>query len=316
MKKKLSYLSLIILSAFTWTSLAYSEVSIVPMGNTVQPEGSSKSDSTSTTKKRRRPRRASSTTLKAGTPFLVELSEVLSSSQAQVGQKVSLQAAESIQVSGSTVIERGALVQGSVAEVNNDRKTGKLVVEIKNVEAYNGDHIPVSGKIDLSGEKAHALAKVGEKFNVTTSTDVRLKANRRAKKPILPPSENTTQIGFMDIDASRVKVDLPKGKIKGEAYLIVEAPKGVAVDSILVDSLAITRVNGHSLTPPLQSIREGKKAPEKGDKNKNGVDDLTLTFNAWDFIKYQKPGKNILYLEGKMANGAPFKAATNSIVEY
>ncbi len=315
MNKKLIALSFITLGLFAWTEVTHSEVTVVPIGNSIKPEGDNNSGNNNTRKRRRR-RRARAIQLKAGTPLKVELGEILSSSFTQPGTPVLLTTAESIQVSGRTVIEKGAPVQASVIEVNDDRKEGKVVVNIKGVTGFQGDFIPLAGKINLDGEKSHALAKVGETFQVSTSEDMKFKIKRRAKKSNLPPRENSTQIGFLDLDSEDIKVNLKKGKIKGEALLIVEAPKGVPLSNIKTESLAITRINGLELQSPLRPVLEGKDAPESGDRNKNDTEDLTLTFAAWDFIKHQKPGKNILYLEGQMANGALFKAAANSVIEY
>ncbi len=274
-------------------------IKVIPVGETIKPEAPAKA----------RPKKPRATVVKAGQTFLIELATAVSSGITQVGEKVYFRAIENVGPEKNPVILSGAMGEGTVTEVDNDKKAGKVLVKLNNIESVMGQSVGVAGDVDIKGTNSQAAAGVGERFTATLVEKVVVQIKRKKAAPPAP----SPQLGFAEISGKGVSANLNKGKVKGEVKLIVEPPKGVTADDIEIDSVALYKVNGKEL-PEAVPANAGK--PKQGDANKNGVDDWTLYFDAWDFIKYQPRGSNQVSIRGKLKNGTEFDAETRVEVNY
>lgn len=281
------------------TLLAQGEVQVVPIGETIKPEAGS----TTTRRRRYRP-----PVVKTDTTFLVELGTALSSGLTQEGETISIRAAENVGKGKYSGILMGASGRGRVTKV--DKKEKVIEATFDTIEDYQGDPVPITGKISLRGEgKDDAAAAVGDHFTATLDEKIIVKRSRKKKGE----GEPEVLTGFIEISGKGAKADIKKGKAKGKVQMVLEAPKGFTADDIVLSSVALAKVNGGKVAnPPKPDARK----PKQGDANKNGTTDWKLYFDAWDFIKNQRKGMNTIVVKGNLKNGQTFEATTRVQVDY
>lgn len=96
-------------------------------------------------------------TIYEGTVVRVRLNETLDSRTAAMGELVSLEVVDPIQVDGTTLIEAGAKVTGKITEsVKNKNlgRKGKLDFTIDFAKAIDGQNVPLSSNIKQGGKDA------------------------------------------------------------------------------------------------------------------------------------------------------------------
>jgi len=285
-------------------------VEVVPIGQTIKPEqGSGPEPSGNAPHKAKKKAAPAATTLKAGHSFMVESAEIVSSGLTKQGETVYFRAAEEVGSGNRPVIFSGALASGQVTTSEKGKNGGKIVVKIDSIESVSGEKIPISGQVNVDGDKSQAAYAVGERF--TATLDEKASVKGKFKKEEIPTFEKNA---FAEIRGQGVKADIKKGQVKGKVELILETSKEVSIDDVVPESVALYRVNDH-LTPKTVPAATGSKA-KVGDSNKNGTADMLLTFDAWDFIKFQPRGSNMIYVKGKLKNGQDFDANTKVTIDY
>jgi hypothetical protein len=295
---------LVIAALFLFSPLAAraqdsNDVKVVPIGESIQPEKQTPA------KKRRK---APATSVKSSTSFIVETATALSSGLTQEGETVYLMAGEDVGSSSRPAIIRGAPGRGTVTKVDKGKK--ELTVKFESIEAANGQQVRISGEINLTGQKGHAVAGVGERFTATLEEQV--SGSRPSKRG--EEEEAGMLTGFVEIDGKGARADLQKGKAGGKVRAIIEPPKGYTADDIDTSSIALYQVNDYRLLQPV--FTNPKPKPKQADKNKNGTTDWTLYFNAWEFIKHQPKGTNTIHIKGTLKGGTNFEAVTRVMIGY
>jgi hypothetical protein len=98
-------------------------------------------------------------TLAHDTPIKLKFKQVLSSKTAKQNQEITLEVAEDVVVQGKTVIAKGAIAKGCVAEVERAKKMGqkgKLSIVLTEVQLASGKSLPVRGTHSKVGGTAVA----------------------------------------------------------------------------------------------------------------------------------------------------------------
>ncbi len=277
---------------------------VVPIG-TIKPEGGAGEGGAV---KRRARKRAAPTAVKAGKTFMIESAEAVSSGLTVQGETVYFRASEEVTAGKLPVIFSGAVATGRISDIEKEKKQGKIKVELQSIQASNGEKVAISGNVEIEGKGEQAAYGVGERF--TATIDEKLSVKGKPKKEELPTFSKNA---FAEIRGKGVKADIKKGSVKGKVELVLESSKGMSIDDVVPESLALYRVNDH-LTP--QEVKVIPNKPKIGDKNKNGNSDLSLEFDAWDFIKFQPRGNNMIYVKGKLKDGSEFDANTRVTIDY
>lgn len=300
--------ALFILAVFQlalWPSFVMGQegIKVVPIGQTIQPEGGG--DAGGGAKPRKKRVVVPQAMVKPGKTFMIESASVLSSGITLQGDVFYFRAAEDV----GGVIAMGALGKGKVTSVDNTKKSGKLVVQVQSINAVNDEAVNISGDVTVEGKGGQAAIGVGERF--TATVDEKTVIRKKPKKKETPPP-NFKQ-GFAEIRGKDVKADIKKGQAKGKIQVLIEPPKGVAVDDLDPSTLALVKVNGRDLPEAVQPL-SGKITA--GDRNKNGTSDLAFEFNAWDFIKFQPRGLNTVVFKGKIKDGTEYEASAKATIDY
>ncbi|HCU24715.1 MAG TPA: hypothetical protein DF383_06840 [Deltaproteobacteria bacterium] len=280
---------------------ASAQVVVVPVGDTIKPENSSR-----TTSKRSKKPRATSI-LKPGENFMIEMATALSSGLTRSGEIVYFTAAEPVG-KGRPVIAAGAVGTGVVKEVKADKKKGKIIIDLNSIQAVNGEEVPIGGDISIEGQGTQAAAAFGDKFTATLDSKAVLRGRGKKPAPMLFDKQAS-----VEIRGQGVKADIAKGYAKGKVEILLEAPKGMDINDVDSSSVMLYKVNSFILPNPV-AISDAKS--KSGDQNKNGIPDLAFNIGAWDFIKYQPRGNNLVYFKGKMKSGAKFEASTGVSIDY
>lgn len=304
---RLSLLALGFITIFTTSTLlsthlkAQNGVKVVPIGESIKPESSS------TGKKSTKRRRYQTPIVKEGTEFLIALGTAVSSGLSKEGDIITLYAAENVGKSSRMPgIVKGAVGRGVVSLVDN--KEEKLNIRLESITAYDGKSVPISGNIELSGDKKNtANAPYGSRF--TARLGEKIVVRSRPKKGAEPKA----LMAFVELDGRKARADLVKGKSKGQVKMILEAPKGYTAEAITTETVALSEVNGAPLALPIKPMA---RSPKLGDENKNGTMDVTFWFDAWDFIKNQPEQSNTIVITGKMEDGKLFRAISRVTIDY
>ncbi len=302
---------------FGFTPLLRAQPVVVPAGS-IKPEGGggeAKGGEEGGAKKAvaKKKHVTPASVVKPGANFMIKMATVMSSGLTRPGETVYFTASEDVG-SGRPVISSGAVGRGTVKNVQDDKKKGKLVVALDSIQAVNGDSIPVGGDVTVEGQGTQAAVAFGDKFTATLDEKIVL----RPKPPAPRPKKGETgppepKKGSLEVRGKGVKVDIRKGEAKGSVELWIEAPKGMTADDIELNSVTLTKVNSFELPSPVRTSADKAKA---GDRNKNGVSDVNLSMNAWDFVKYQPRGNNVVTVSGRMKNGTPFEASGGVTIDY
>jgi hypothetical protein len=101
--------------------------------------------------------------LKRGEIVSLEIVQSLSSETAQIGDVVKLQVAKPVMVEGYTVIHRGAYAEAIVRDVQRAKgygRAGRIVLEVANVETFDGHRIPLKANslLVVEGQNRKGLA--------------------------------------------------------------------------------------------------------------------------------------------------------------
>jgi len=92
--------------------------------------------------------------LEDGTPIRLSLARSLSSAECRVGDRVDFKVAEPIVLDGVTVVPRGGIAWGKVAEVKRKRRMargGKLGIEIDSIKLANSNHVRLRAVREATG---------------------------------------------------------------------------------------------------------------------------------------------------------------------
>lgn len=303
-KVSLAFLSLVFLTASLPGWAQDSGVKVVPIGESIKPEAAPGG-----TRKRRR--RATKSVVKPGEIFIIQLSDALSSGLTKPGERVYFRASEDVGPAKYPVIAAGSLGRGTVLSVDNNKKGGKIEIQLDTIENVRGEDVKISGKIEIKGNNAQAAAGVGDRFTATLEEKVTIKRVRKKKSK--GDGVPAVQQGFVELSGKGAQVDLKKGKAKGKVKIILEGPKGTTSDDIDPSSVMLFKVGEWELPEPVYA-NKGKS--RQGDRNKNGVSDWTLFFGAWDFVRFQPRGKNNITVRGKFRDGTFFDAVTRVQIDY
>lgn len=279
-------------------------VEVVPIGETIKPEAGGGEGGP------RKPvrRKPTASTLKAGKTFMIESAEAVSSGLTQQGETVYFRASEEVQAGNRPVIWSGALASGKVVAAEKGKKDGKITVKLDSIQSASGEKLQISGDIDVDGKGEQAAYGVGERFTATIDDKVTVKG--KPKKEELPLFSKNA---FAEVRGKGVKADIKKGTAKGKVELMLESSKGMSIDDVVPESVALYRVNSH-LIPLEVKVIPGKF--KVADRNKNGNSDMALEFDAWDFVKFQPRGNNMIYVKGKLRDGSEFDANTRVTIDY
>ena len=290
MRRRFSILSLLVLLSGI-SPLLHAQV-VVPAGETIKPEGGGGEEGGGKKAVKKR-RAAPASVVKPGSNFMIQMATVMSSGLSQPGETVYFTSNEDVGT-GRPVIAAGAVGRGTIKQVLADKKKGKLVVALDSVQAVNGESVPVGGDVMVEGQGTQASVAFGDKFTATLDEkiSIRPKPAPRVKKGEEPPE---IKKGSVEIRGKGVKVDIKKGSAKGGVEVVLEAPKGMTVDDVDVNSIAMTKVNSFVLPNP---VRASAAKTKVSDRNKNGVTDINLSIEAWDFIRYQPRGNNVVTFSG------------------
>jgi len=287
---------------------------VVPSGQ-IKPEGGSAPKAEEAGGKKavaKKHHAAPASVVKPGSNFVIKMATVLSSGLTRPGETVYFMASEEVG-SGRPVISSGAVGRGTVKNVQEDKKKGKLVVALDSIQAVNGESIPVGGDVTVEGQGGQAAVAFGDKFTATLDEKVVLRPKPPAPRPKKGEVPTEPKKGALEVQGKGVKVDIRKGVAKGSVELLLEAPKGMTADDIELNSVALTKVNSFELPSP---VRVSADKAKSGDRNKNGVSDVNLSIDAWSFVKYQPRGNNVVTVSGRMKNGTPFEASGGVSVDY
>lgn len=309
MRRRFSILSLALLMGAV-SPLLHAQV-VVPVGESIKPEGGGGGEEGGAKKAAKKRRVAPASVVKPGSSFMIQMATVLSSGLSQPGETVYFLANENVG-SGRPVIASGAVGRGTIKQVVADKKKGKLVVALDSIQAVNGESVPVGGDVMVEGQGSQASVAFGDKFTATLDEKVviRPKPAPRPKKGEVAPEIKKASV---EIRGKGVKTDIKKGTAKGNVEVILEAPKGMTVDDVEFNSVALTKVNSFTLPNP---VRASAAKTKVGDRNKNGVTDVNFSIEAWDFVKYQPRGNNVVTFSGRMKNGTPFEATSGVTIDY
>ncbi|MFO1462813.1 MAG: hypothetical protein U1F66_03485 [bacterium] len=308
MLRRISLFSLLALLA--GVSPALRAQVVVPVGESIKPEGGGGGEE-GVKKAVKKRKVAPASVVKPGSNFMIQMATVVSSGLSKPGETVYFLANEDVG-SGKPVIASGAVGRGTIKNVQADKKKGKLTVALDSIQAVNGESVPVGGDVTVEGQGGQAAIAFGDKFTATLDEKVviRPKPAPRAKKGEEVPEVKKANV---EIRGKGVKVDIRKGSAKGSVEIVLEAPKGMMVDDVDVNSVALTKVNSFSIPSPVRASADKAKV---GDRNKNGVTDLNFSIEAWDFVKYQPRGNNVVTISGRMKNGTPFEASSGVTIDY
>ena len=311
MRRRFSIFSLVLLLGAI-SPLLHAQV-VVPVGESIKPEGGGGGGEDASGGKRavKKRRVAPASVLKSGSNFMIQMATVMSSGISKPGETVYFMANEDVG-SGRPVIASGAVGRGTIKQVVADKKKGKLLVALDSIQAANGESVPIGGDVMVEGQGSQASVAFGDKFTATLDEKivVRPKPPSRSKKG---ESEPEIKKANVEIRGKGVKADIKKGSVKGSVEVVLEAPKGMTVDDVDLQSVAMTKVNSFALPNPVRASASKSKV---GDRNKNGVTDVNFSIEAWDFIKYQPRGNNVVTFSGRMKNGTPFEATSGVTIDY
>jgi len=101
-----------------------------------------------------------SQSLPEGTKVRLRSDQMISSSTAQAGQRISFTVAEDVEVDGNVIIERGAQATGTITKADHKKsfgRSGKLDFNMEYVKAANGEKIPLRA----NSQKAKGNGKAG-----------------------------------------------------------------------------------------------------------------------------------------------------------
>ena len=280
-------------------------VEVVPIGQTIKPEGAEEGSGGGSRPARKRP---SVSTIAAGKSFSIESAQILSSALNQEGETVYFRASEDVGSTSRPVIHKGAIAKGILVGVDKNKKNGKLMVRLDSIEAVDGDSIKIKGDLKIEEQGAPAVLTVGKIFSATLDEKAIVKGKH--KKEAFPNFDKNIPA---NIQTSGLKVSLAKGSIKGKVEIILEGGQGIKAEDINPDSVVIYRINNQWLPEEILAIGGKSKV---GDRNKDGNNDLGLQFDTLNFIKYQASGNNTLYLKAKLSNGSEIGASGRTSIEY
>jgi hypothetical protein len=91
---------------------------------------------------------AADVVLRAGSSITLETMHTLRSDQVQVGQTIDFRVRADVKVDGKTVVRAGSIAKGQVIRAQRARGIGRegfVEVQIRSVEAVDGQEIPLSG---------------------------------------------------------------------------------------------------------------------------------------------------------------------------
>lgn len=294
------FLALIIFSM----PLVTQAVEVVPIGQSIKPEGAEESTSSSQSTRRRRP---AVSTMSAGKSFSIESAQILSSSLNQAGEVVYFRASENVGPSSRPVIRQGAIAKANLVEVDKNKKHGKLVIQLSSIEAVDGDTVQLSGTIRIEEQNSAAIIPVGKKFSATL--DEKAVVRGRHKKEAFPSFNKNASADIL----TKLKINLTKGSVKGAVEVILDSSQDIKAEDINPDSILIYRVNNQWLPEEIPAIRGKSKL---ADRNKDNNIDLTVSFDPLSFIKYQAVGSNTVYFKAKLSNGSEIGASGKVNIEY
>jgi hypothetical protein len=185
-----------------------------------------------------------------------------------------------------------------------------VVVALDSIQAVNGDSVPVGGQVSVEGKDGQAAVAFGDKFTASIDEKIVVRPRPASRKKSEVPD---VKRGSAEIRGSGVKADIRKGVARGTVEVLLEAPKGMTMDDLDTSSVSLYKVNNFELPQPVVAAASKMKV---GDRNKNGVPDVNLLFDAWEFIKYQPRGNNVVYFKGRMKNGTAFEASAGASIDY
>jgi len=100
--------------------------------------------------------------LRAGTPIILELTNTLDSDQLNIGQSVDFRVNHDVIVNKITVIKAGSIARGQITRAAKSKALGRqgyVDVMIKNVQAIDGQFIPLAGNsLYREGEDKEIIA--------------------------------------------------------------------------------------------------------------------------------------------------------------
>ncbi len=300
------FLPLIVIGTLLLSTSLLQAVEVVPIGETIKPEGGAPEGGAPRRKAVRK--RPPATQIKAGKSFMVESAEAVSAGLSSPGETVYFRSVEEVGTANRPVIFAGALATGKIVTLEKSKQASKLAVKLDSIEAVNGEKVTISGDVEIEGEKTNASYGVGERFTATINEQINIKGKH---KPVELPA--FTKSALAEIRGKGVDADIKKGVAKGKVEVILESSKNLAAEDIVPESVALYRVN-NKLLPRAVGVIPGKN--RVGDSNKNGNSDLTLQFAPWDFIKFQPRGNNSVYFKGKLKDGSEFDANTKVTIDY
>lgn len=106
--------------------------------------------------------------LQDGTPVKLALLKEISSSNAELGQMIQFEVLNDLGVEGFTVLRRGTLVTGVVAEAQKKKRMGRAGVlnfTISQVRLADGTNVPVRGFNNTNGD-SHAVGVTALALNM------------------------------------------------------------------------------------------------------------------------------------------------------
>ena len=101
-------------------------------------------------------------TLRAGTPVLLETTQMIMSDNLSVGQSIDFRVRFDVKADNKVVIRAGSIAKGQVTRVQHARGLGRegyIEVQIKSVQSVDGQMVPLTGgNIYREGEDQQVLA--------------------------------------------------------------------------------------------------------------------------------------------------------------
>jgi hypothetical protein len=100
--------------------------------------------------------------LRAGTPVLLETTQMIMSNNLSIGQSVDFRVRYDVKSESKSLIKAGSIAKGQVTRVQKARGLGKegyVEIQIKSVQAADGQMVPLTGgNIYREGEDQQVLA--------------------------------------------------------------------------------------------------------------------------------------------------------------
>ena len=244
------------------------------------------------------------TIVAAKTPIELELLQNLNSLLDRTGEIVRFRVVDDVKVGDRVVVAGGTLVEGRIKYAERSRTNGRagvLQVVVQRVTAVDGTRLPLWGEMVASGRnrsKASAVTQIavgvlgfgvhgkeaahviGDRFTVSTRGEVSLGPEvsnpaADARSAIGAPSPAPEPSWMFEAEAapSSITYEVFSGGLPES--LRIEIPRHDGFGTIGPDTVAMVRLDGRPLDPPIR--------PARVEERRKG---WTAVFDCWTIVRH------------------------------